>query len=141
MAASTILATGPFAVGGAQAEYVDQEKVELVGASFDPIKNAYFKTESGKDKWKKNKKRGTVLQAPGKFQPLEALKSIDKMIVMGAAADPKLLAAAAHATSGRRTIWCRSVCAGAKRQAERCGIWFRYGCQVRACVRLRLGSI
>jgi len=42
-------------------------------------------------------KNGIFLQAPGTFQPLEALKAIDKMIVMGAAADPKLLAAAADA--------------------------------------------
>merc|ERR1712151_1487068 len=40
---------------------------------------------------------GVYLQAPGKFQPLEALKAIDKMIVMGAQADPKLLKAAADA--------------------------------------------
>merc|ERR1719230_2457507 len=40
---------------------------------------------------------GIFLQAPGKFQPLEALKSIDKMIVMGSQADPKLLKAAADA--------------------------------------------
>merc|ERR1712160_153244 len=40
---------------------------------------------------------GLYLQAPGKFQPLEAVKAIDKMIVMGAQADPKLLAAAAAA--------------------------------------------
>ena len=40
---------------------------------------------------------GIFLQAPGKFQPLEALKAIDKMIDMGAAADPKLLKAAAEA--------------------------------------------
>jgi len=40
---------------------------------------------------------GIFLQAPGKFQPLEALKAIDKMIVMGASADPKLLKAAAEA--------------------------------------------
>ena len=37
------------------------------------------------------------MQPPGKLQPLAALKAIDKMIVMGAAADPKLLAAAADA--------------------------------------------
>merc|ERR1712028_328687 len=36
-------------------------------------------------------------QAPGAFEPLEALKAIDKMIVMGAQADPKLLKAAADA--------------------------------------------
>jgi len=40
---------------------------------------------------------GIFLQSPGKFQPLQALKAIDKMIVMGAEADPKLLAAAADA--------------------------------------------
>ena len=40
---------------------------------------------------------GIFLQAPGKFQPLEALKAIDKMIEMGAAADPKLLKDAAEA--------------------------------------------
>merc|ERR1712151_1176109 len=40
---------------------------------------------------------GVYLQAPGTFQPLEALKAIDKMIVMGAQADPKLLKAAADA--------------------------------------------
>merc|ERR1712070_335381 len=37
------------------------------------------------------------LQAPGAFKPAEALKAIDKMIVMGAQADPKLLKAAADA--------------------------------------------
>merc|ERR1719410_1550933 len=40
---------------------------------------------------------GLYLQAPGAFQPLEALKAIDKMIVMGAQADPKLLKAAVDA--------------------------------------------
>merc|ERR1712172_271769 len=40
---------------------------------------------------------GLYLQAPGAFKPLEALKAIDKMIVMGAQADPKLLKAAADA--------------------------------------------
>merc|ERR1712226_1597434 len=42
-------------------------------------------------------KNGIYLQAPGKFQPLEAIKAIDKMIVMGSQADPKLLKAAADA--------------------------------------------
>merc|ERR1712012_527494 len=37
------------------------------------------------------------LQAPGSFNPREAVKAIDKMIVMGAQADPKLLKAAADA--------------------------------------------
>ena len=40
---------------------------------------------------------GLYLQAPGALKPLEALKAIDKMIVMGSQADPKLLKAAADA--------------------------------------------
>merc|ERR1719206_1470147 len=40
---------------------------------------------------------GLYLQAPGAFKPLEAIKAIDKMIVMGSQADPKLLKAAADA--------------------------------------------
>lgn len=40
---------------------------------------------------------GLYLQAPGQLQPLKALNAIDKMIVMGAQADPKLLSAAAAA--------------------------------------------
>merc|ERR1711862_683361 len=40
---------------------------------------------------------GLYLQAPGAFQPLEAVKAIDKMIALGAQADPKLLKAAADA--------------------------------------------
>merc|ERR1712046_96309 len=40
---------------------------------------------------------GLYLQAPGQFQPLKALTAIDKMIVLGAQADPKLLKAAADA--------------------------------------------
>merc|ERR1712083_1119350 len=40
---------------------------------------------------------GIYLQAPGKVAPLEALKAIDKMIVLGSQADPKLLKAAAEA--------------------------------------------
>lgn len=40
---------------------------------------------------------GLYLQAPGSFKPLEALKAIDKMIVMGAQADPQLLKAATDA--------------------------------------------
>ena len=37
------------------------------------------------------------VQSPGAFKPLEAVKAIDKMIVLGAQADPKLLKAAADA--------------------------------------------
>merc|ERR1719343_906274 len=42
-------------------------------------------------------KNTIFLQAPGTFQPIEALRAIDKMIVMGAAADPALLKKAAEA--------------------------------------------
>merc|ERR1712217_739246 len=42
-------------------------------------------------------KSSIYLQAPGKLAPLEALKAIDKMIVLGSQADPKLLKAAADA--------------------------------------------
>merc|ERR1719284_411259 len=40
---------------------------------------------------------GIYLQAPGQFQPLKALTAIDKMIVLGAQADPALLKKAADA--------------------------------------------
>jgi hypothetical protein len=40
---------------------------------------------------------GLYMQAPGAFKPQEAVKAIDKMIVMGSQADPKLLKAAADA--------------------------------------------
>jgi len=40
---------------------------------------------------------GLYLQAPGKVAPLEALKAIDKIIVLGAAADPKALKTAVDA--------------------------------------------
>merc|ERR1712137_209775 len=40
---------------------------------------------------------GLYLQSPGAFKPLEAIKAIDKMILMGAQADPKLLKAASDA--------------------------------------------
>merc|ERR1712008_147629 len=40
---------------------------------------------------------GIYLQAPGAFKPLEAIKAMGKMIVLGAQADPKLLKAAADA--------------------------------------------
>jgi len=40
---------------------------------------------------------GLYLQAPGSVAPFDALKAIDKMIVLGSQADPKLLQAAANA--------------------------------------------
>ena len=59
---------------------------------------------------------GVYLQAPGKFQPLDALKAIDKMIVMGAQADPKLLKAAAEAH--HKTIGSASGASGVTSQAD-----------------------
>ena len=59
---------------------------------------------------------GIYLQAPGKFQPLEAVKAIDKMIVMGAQADPKLLKAAAEAH--HKAIGSASGASGVTSQAE-----------------------
>ena len=59
---------------------------------------------------------GIYLQAPGKFQPLEAVKAIDKMIVMGAQADPKLLKAAAEAH--HKAIGSASGASGVTSQAD-----------------------
>merc|ERR1719160_277907 len=59
---------------------------------------------------------GIYLQAPGKFQPLEAVKAIDKMIVMGAQADPKLLKAAAEAH--HKAVGSASGASGVTSQAD-----------------------
>jgi hypothetical protein len=59
---------------------------------------------------------GIYLQAPGKFQPLEAVKAIDKMIVMGSQADPKLLKAAAEAH--HKAIGSASGASGVTSQAD-----------------------
>ena len=58
---------------------------------------------------------GIFLQAPGAFQPLKALTAIDKMIEMGAAADPKLLKGGSRSTSQghrehQRAKWCDFAC-------------------------------
>merc|ERR1711979_74786 len=62
---------------------------------------------------------GLYLQAPGAFKPLEAVKAIDKMIVLGAQADPKLLKAAADAhhkaigsISGSNGVTSKADCEG-----------------------------
>ena len=59
---------------------------------------------------------GIYLQAPGKFQPLEAVKAIDKMIVLGSQADPKLLKAAAEAH--HKAIGSASGASGVTSQAD-----------------------
>jgi hypothetical protein len=72
---------------GAAPAFADQ-----IGDAAKKLADASYPFATGVD-WK----NGLYLQAPGKFQPLEAIKAIDKMIVMGAQADPKLLKAAADA--------------------------------------------
>merc|ERR1712087_771205 len=70
-----------------------------MGALADEIGDAAKKLGEASYTWAKEVdwNNGLYLQAPGAFKPLEALKAIDKMIVMGAQADPKLLKAAADA--------------------------------------------
>merc|ERR1712039_61919 len=71
-------------VAPAFADEIGDAAKQLAAASYDFAKEVDWNN-------------GIYLQAPGAFKPLEALKAIDKMIVMGAQADPKLLKAAADA--------------------------------------------
>jgi len=80
-------AAGAVALIGASPAFADE-----IGDAAKQLGTASFEFAKEVD-WN----NGLYLQAPGKFQPLEAVKAIDKMIVMGAQADPKLLAAAAAA--------------------------------------------
>merc|ERR1719322_1453205 len=84
--AATIAAGSVGALGAAPA-FADK-----IGDAAKALADASYPFASEVD-WK----NGIYLQAPGNFQPLEAIKAIDKMIVMGAQADPKLLKAAADA--------------------------------------------
>lgn len=80
-------AAGAVAMMGAAPAFADEigdAAKQLGAASYDFAKEVDWNN-------------GIYLQAPGAFKPLEALKAIDKMIVMGAQADPKLLKAAADA--------------------------------------------
>jgi len=80
-------AAGAVAIMGAAPAFADEigdAAKQLASASYDFAKEVDWNN-------------GIYLQAPGAFKPLEALKAIDKMIVMGAQADPKLLKAAADA--------------------------------------------
>merc|ERR1719393_228358 len=77
----------PALAAGAPAAFADQ-----IGDAAKKLADASYPFAKEVD-WN----NGIYLQAPGKFQPLEAIKAIDKMIVMGAQADPKLLKAAADA--------------------------------------------
>jgi len=81
------VAAGSVAALGAAPAFADQ-----IGDAAKKLADASYPFASEVD-WK----NGIFLQAPGKFQPIEALNAIDKMIVMGAQADPKLLKAAADA--------------------------------------------
>jgi hypothetical protein len=80
-AAGAVALTG---VSPAFADEIGDAAKALAGATYDFAKEVDWNN-------------GLYLQAPGKFQPLEAIKAIDKMIVLGAQADPKLLKAAADA--------------------------------------------
>jgi len=79
-------AAGVAALGAAPA-FADE-----IGDAAKKLAEASYPFAKGVD-WN----NGIYLQAPGAFKPLEAIKAIDKMIVMGAQADPKLLKAAADA--------------------------------------------
>merc|ERR1712060_90702 len=81
------IAAGSVAALGAAPAFADQ-----IGDAAKKLADASYPFAKEVD-WK----NGIYLQAPGKFQPLEAIKAIDKMIVMGSQADPKLLKAAADA--------------------------------------------
>merc|ERR1712050_575839 len=81
IAAGSVAALGP---APAFADQIGDAAKKLADASYPFAKEVDWKN-------------GIYLQAPGKFQPLEAIKAIDKMIVMGSQADPKLLKAAADA--------------------------------------------
>lgn len=85
--AAAAVAAGSVATLGASPVFADQ-----IGDAAKKLAEASYPFAKEVD-WN----NGIFLQAPGKFQPLEALKAIDKMIVMGAQADPKLLKAAADA--------------------------------------------
>jgi hypothetical protein len=83
----TVPAVGAAALVGASPAFADEigdAAKQLAAASYDFAKEVDWNN-------------GLYLQAPGKFQPFNALKAIDKMIVMGAQADPNLLKAAADA--------------------------------------------
>jgi len=80
-------AAGAAAMMGAAPAFADEigdAAKQLAAASYDFAKEGDWNN-------------GIYLQAPGAFKPLEALKAVDKMILMGAQADPKLLKAAADA--------------------------------------------
>jgi len=80
-------AAGAVAMMGAAPAFADEigdAAKQLAAASYDFAKEVDWNN-------------GIYLQAPGAFKPLEALKAVDKMILMGAQADPKLLKAAADA--------------------------------------------
>merc|ERR1719181_1874254 len=93
-------AAGVVALMGASPAFADE-----IGDAAKQLGAASYKFAKEVD-WN----NGLYLQAPGTFQPAEALKAIDKMIVLGAQADPKLLSAAAWVavttSASRRSISC-----------------------------------
>merc|ERR1719243_285705 len=100
------LAAGAVALTGVSPAFADEigdAAKALASASYDFAKEVDWNS-------------GIYLQAPGKFQPLEALKAVDKMILMGAQADPKLLKAAAEAH--HKAIGSASGASGVTSQAD-----------------------
>ena len=79
-------AAGVAALGAAPA-FADE-----IGDAAKKLAEASYPFAKGVD-WN----NGIYLQAPGAFKPLEAIKAIDKMIVLGDQADTKFLKAAANA--------------------------------------------
>jgi hypothetical protein len=77
-------AVGMMGVAPAFADEIGDAAKQLAAASYDFAKEVDWNN-------------GIYLQAPGAFKPLEALKAVDTMILMGSQADPKLLKAAADA--------------------------------------------
>merc|ERR1719206_43002 len=80
-------AAGAAAMLGTSPAFADE-----IGDAAKKLAEASYPFAKGVD-WN----NGLYLQSPGAFKPLEAIKAIDKMILMGAQADPKLLKAAADA--------------------------------------------
>jgi len=82
----------PIAAAAAAAMVAPAAHADEIGDAAKKLASASYEFAKEVD-WN----NGIYLQAPGTFQPLEALKAIDKMIVMGAQADASLLKAAADA--------------------------------------------
>merc|ERR1719206_1456768 len=99
-------AAGAAAMLGTSPAFADE-----IGDAAKKLAEASYPFAKGVD-WN----NGLYLQSPGAFKPLEAIKAIDKMIVMGSQADPKLLKAAAEAH--HKAIGSASGASGVTSQAD-----------------------